>query len=156
LNKYAQGTTVSVTSSITEIRRTVVDRYGATAFSIAEDDSAIGVEFVCEGIQVRLTLPVPALSDKQFEARYSWQTTNESRKAKRDLEVKRLWRVLLMVVKTKLEMVAAGLDFKREFFPFIVLPDGHTVADHALPQVMKALQTGGGPPALLPRFEVKE
>lgn len=68
----------------------------------------------------------------------------------------RLWRVLLMVVKTKLEMVAAGLDFAREFFPFIVLPDGHTVADHALPQVMKALETGGGPPALLPRFDRAE
>jgi hypothetical protein len=101
-------------------------------------------------------LPVPGLFDNAFESRYQWQTTHDSRKVKRDAELKRLWRVLLMVVKTKLEMVDAGLDFTREFFPFIVLPDGYTVADHALPQVMKALETGGGPPALLPRFDHAE
>ena len=61
------------------------------------------------------------------------------------------WRALLLVVKAKLEAVEAEIaTFEEEFLPHIVLPNGRTVGEMALPEIERAYQGGRTPALLLP------
>jgi len=67
-------------------------------------------------------------------------------------EVRRRWRALALAVKAKLEVVASGIvGFDSEFMPYIVMPDGKTVAEHVSPSIAEAY-AGGKMKALLPKF----
>jgi len=59
------------------------------------------------------------------------------------------WRALSLVVKAKLEAVESGITtFEDEFLAHIVLPNGQTVGEQALPRVREAYATGGNVPLL--------
>ena len=50
---------------------------------------------------------------------------------------------LSAMVKAKLEAVDSGItSFEHEFMAHIVMPDGKTVSDHALPMIAAAYQSG--------------
>lgn len=60
------------------------------------------------------------------------------------------WRALLLVVKAKLELVAAGMTtIEREFLAQVVLPDGSILGDAIEPQIAEAY-ANGAMPRLLP------
>lgn len=59
------------------------------------------------------------------------------------------WRCLLLSIKAKLETVESGIStFETEFMPFTVLPNGQTVAQHALPYISEAYELKKMPPLL--------
>jgi hypothetical protein len=59
------------------------------------------------------------------------------------------WRALVLAIKAKLEAVEAGITtFETEFLAHIVLPDGRTVGEHAIPKLEETLR--GEIPRLLP------
>lgn len=59
-------------------------------------------------------------------------------------------RALALVVKAKLEAVAAGItEFDDEFLAHLILPNGTTVGDHVRPAIQHAYETGQMPTALL-------
>jgi hypothetical protein len=144
--RYAEGTTTTVPQSQAEIGRTL-ERYGAKSVAYAYEPGRAMVVFVAHDRQVRFVLDLPT-------DRAKFKTPR--RRAPADLqkaldgEVRRLWRSLAMAIKAKLEIVASDIStFEREFLAQIVLPDGTTVAEHALPAVAEAYRTGMVP-ALLP------
>jgi hypothetical protein len=66
---------------------------------------------------------------------------------------RRIWRVLALVIKAKLEAVDSGVvTFDEEFFAHFVLPDGVTIAERLLPELDKILS--GSTPRLLPESTV--
>ena len=69
----------------------------------------------------------------------------------RDQQVQRQrWRALLFCIKAKLESVEAKIEtFEEAFLAHVVLPDGKTVGEHALPAVA-AIYKGGQLTPLLP------
>jgi len=146
---YAEGTTVAVEKTRIEIEQTL-DRYGATGFAYgAEGGGADGgrrrVEFVAHGRRVRFDLTIPALKDKRFVgARDPWSGPNDSlRRDRWESEQRRLWRALLLGIKAKLEAVESGMAiFEEEFMANIVMPDGRTVGQHAMPAIARAYETG--------------
>jgi hypothetical protein len=108
-------------------------RHGATQYLQASDhepkkgETSSVVQFKMGDRMVRLRFGVPV---KPQEAR-------------------RKWRMILMIVKAKLEFVAdGGSTIEREFLADVLLPDGQTAGEWFAPQLKESYNTGGMPPLL--------
>jgi len=151
--RYAAGTEVPVDRSKAELERTLT-RYGATAFAYAWDVKRVMIGFSMHGRMIRFFLDMPDPESDEF-----WITpTGKGRTQKAasdayDQEVRRRWRALNLVIKAKLEAVESGIsNFDSEFLASILLPNGQTYGQFALPQVAEVYRTGEMP-ALLPSLE---
>jgi hypothetical protein len=62
------------------------------------------------------------------------------------------WRALALIIKAKFVAVEDGIvSIEEEFMPYVVLPDGRTVSEHAQPAIEAAYATGTmGPILTLP------
>ncbi len=129
---FAQGTKVPVDQTRLEIERTL-RRYGADRFMNFVESGRAGIVFELADRRVRFDLKLP---------------TDDDDRARK--EQRRLWRALLLCIKSKLESVDSGIEsFEEAFLSHVVMPDGKTVADHALPAV-KAIYQSGEMALLLP------
>lgn len=148
-SRYAEGTTVPPAKSQAEIGA-ILARYGAASVAFGYEPGRAMVGFVAHGRQVRFTVALPTdLKEFRRTATHRYRDDGQAQNAL-DAETRRLWRSLGMVIKAKLETVASGIaTFESEFLAQIVLPDGVTVGEHALPAVAEAYATGRVP-ALLP------
>ena len=147
---YAADTEVTSDRSRSEIERTLT-RYGATSFAYGWQESSAMVGFAAHGRQVRFVLPMPDRKSRDFTHTPSRGTLRSPSEATRAYEqaVRQRWRALALVVKAKLEAVEAGItSFEVEFAMHMVLPGGSTVADHVLPEIATAYETGRVRPRL--------
>ena len=86
---------------------------------------------------IKITVPMP--SPKTFKTPDAYAQ-----------EERRLWRALLLMIRSKLECVASGItSFEDEFLPYTVMGNGQTVADWARPQLNQLAEAGRMPPLLL-------
>jgi hypothetical protein len=151
MTRYAADTSVSQDRSRSEIEATL-KRYGATSFMYATMPTAAVVGFIIDSRQIRFALPMPDPQAKEFthtptkgdlrspEAAYkAWEQAGRQR-----------WRALALVIKAKLEAVAAGITtIEDEFLAHTVLPDGTTVGQFMRPQLAVAYETGSMPNTLM-------
>ena len=147
---YATGTVVPADRSRAEIER-VLTRYKATGFMYGWQDARALIAFEMENRRVKFLLPMP---DKLATSRTPKGRRRRGAAAVQayDQEVRRRWRALALAVKAKLEVVASGIvNFDEEFMPYIVMPDGKTVAEHVQQSIAEAYSTGKMK-ALLPSF----
>ena len=129
---YAAKTKVPVDRSKTEIERTL-KRYGADRFFYGAESGKAIIVFEARDRRLRFDLPLPEGDSP------------------RDQQAQRQrWRALLLCIKAKLESVEAKIEsFEEAFLAHVVLPDGKTVGEHALPAVA-AIYKGGHLTPLLP------
>lgn len=147
---YAADTTVTPERTRTELEK-LLQAHGASGFSYAWQDSTARVEFLIGGRHVRLTVPLPPASGFEFTATRQRRTA-ASAKAAHEKALRARWRALLLIVRAKLEAIATGVvDFDSEWLPYLVLPDGRTVAEVAVPEVVAAYSTGVTPQLLPPQ-----
>jgi hypothetical protein len=126
--RYAARTQVTVAKSKMEIEQ-LVARYGADQFVSGYDVDRAFVMFRAHGRGIRFVVATPP-GDQQEE--------------------RRLWRCLLLSIKSKLEVVESGIaTFEEEFLAHTVLPDGRTFAEWAEPQLDAAVGNGWMPSGLL-------
>lgn len=122
-NRFALKTKVPVVQTRNEIER-LVEQHGADQFvyfSHAARSAIIG--FRIAGRSMRITLPLPG---------------DEFQEDQRRQVERQMWRVLLLVVKAKLEAVAGGVStIEQEFLAWMVTGDGRTVGEIVLPQFKK-------------------
>jgi hypothetical protein len=150
MSRYAEGTSVNSSASRVEIERTLT-RYGATSFAYGWQDGQAAIGFVADGKQIRFVLPLPSRDERRFTHTPAKGTRRSPQQAEAAYEqaVRQSWRALALVIKAKLEAVAAGIvTFEEEFFAHIVLPSGETVFEQAAPAVEHALLTGQVKPLL--------
>lgn len=153
MGRYAEATSVSSEKSRADIERTL-NRYGADQFMYGwRGDSAL-VAFRLLNRQVRFILPMPSKEDAEF-------TTTETGRARKppaalaawEQATRQRWRALALVIKAKLEAVESGITvFDEEFLAHIVLPDGSTVGETAIPRIAAAYESGKMP-NLLPHLK---
>lgn len=139
--RYAQRTTVSAAKSKAEIEK-LVSRYGATQFMQGWRAGHAEIGFHCNGRLIRFDLPLP---DREEFAQDSLgrDRSQKALEAARDQEYRRRWRSLALVIKAKLEAVETGVTtFEQEFLAHIVLPNGQTVGESAIPAIEHAYATG--------------
>lgn len=154
--RYASQTSVSVEKSRAEIE-SVLARYGAERFAYATEPGRACVGFEIKDIgdtllAVRMTLPLPAKSERRFTHRtvYGKLTENPPEMVNKLWEqaCRSSWRSLCLVIKAKLEACAAGIStVEREFLADIVTPDGRTIGEIVRPQL--AATSNGVQPRLL-------
>ena len=149
-SRYASDTSVSADRSRAEIERTLT-RYGARGFMYGWDQDQAVLGFITRGRQVRFFLPMPDRSDPEFTRTPTGKPRSmTTAEAAYDQAVRQRWRALALVIKAKLEAVAAGIvTFDEEFLAHLVLPSGETVAQAIGPGIEEAYRTGVTP-ALLP------
>lgn len=137
--KYAQGTSVSVERSQTEINR-VLGKFGADQFINASNDDppAVLIGFRARKKLVRFHLPMPHPKDfkgTELQVEKQWQA-----------ECRRRWRALVLVLKAKLEAVESGITtFEEEFYSHIMMPGGQTIFEMTHAGVEKALASNKSP-----------
>lgn len=136
--KFAEGTEVPADRSKAEIERTLT-KFGADQFGYGwKADSAV-VVFRAQGRHLRFVLPMPTDSDLK----------GMKKDGAKERETRRRWRALNLCIKAKLEAVATGIEtFEESFMAHVVLPDGRTMAEAALPQIGQAYKDGKMPPLL--------
>ncbi|MET4144197.1 hypothetical protein [Arthrobacter sp. UYCo732] len=149
-SRYAQGTTVDSHTSRAEIERTLT-RYGATSFMYGWQDSRAALAFTADGRQVRFILPLPDRTERRFThtPAKNQRRTPEAAAKEYEAAVRQSWRALNLVVKAKLEAVAAGIvSFEAEFLAHIVLPNGKTIHEETEAGIETAYRTGAVKPLL--------
>jgi hypothetical protein len=144
---YARGTKVTVDRSIAELRG-IVSRHGGRNFSVTEDDEsprpAVAVLFAIDAKWVRFRQEMPA----RVAGFDGTGRGLAARRDRRESEVRRRWRVLVLRVKARLEEYRSGLSpFDEVLLPYCVLPDNRTVAEALGPQ-LEAVYRDGRMPAL--------
>lgn len=148
--RYAVGTSVSTERSRAEIE-TILRRYGAAGFLSGYDEDRAFIAFKMASRQVKFFMTLPSPADKRFTHSHGGRRKRYPDAAHREWEqgCRQQWRALALVIKAKLEAVAAGITiFESEFMAHIVLPDGKTVGEHVRPAIAQAYATGETPPLL--------
>lgn len=152
MGRYAQSTTVTSEKSRAEIERTLV-RYSADAFSYGWETERAVIQFRKDGKHIRFSLPLPDKNDRQFmftPARRQ-RRTQAAREEAYEQAVRQRWRALALAIKAKLESIESGIaTFEQEFLAYIVLPNGSTVGENALPVIEQAYLTGEMPDLIPP------
>lgn len=147
--RYARRTDVSADRSRTEIER-LLSNYGADAFAYGTDASRAMVQFRLRNRLVKFVVPLPTEDECGSSPAGRTRSTAQILVAV-EQETRQRWRALVLAIKAKLEAVESGIaTFDQEFLPYLVLPDGRTVAEATLPALEAAYETGKMPRALLP------
>lgn len=129
--RYAAETAVPVEKSRAEIE-SLLRRYGGTAFMSGWDQDRAYIAFMMHDRQVRFVLTLPDRTDRKFThtAAKGRLRAIDDQNAQWEQACRQSWRALALVIKAKLEAVAAGITvFEDEFLAHIVLPGGVTVGE---------------------------
>jgi len=143
MGKFAQGTPVKVEKSRAEIERMIV-RYGATSTAFMNGPDRAMIVFEAKDRRVMFRLPLTSQDDKRYlrDGRNHLRSQAERMRAW-EADCRQRWRALALVIKAKLEAVESGItSFEDEFMPYIVMPDGKTVADHVKPTIARVYDGG--------------
>src|SRR5690606_3888596 len=149
MTRYAAETSVSQDRSRAEIEATL-KRYGATSFMYASEPTAAMIGFRISDRMVKFVLPMPDPNSRDFTHHSRGQRTPDAALKAWEQAGRQRWRALALVIKAKLEAVAAGITtIEDEFLAHTVLPDGSTVGQFMQPQLAIAYEQGSMPTTLL-------
>ena len=145
---YAAKTAVGGDRSKSEIERTL-RRYGADQFVSGWESQGAVIMFRMNRRHIRFNLPFRAKEEFKVTAggRRRYYQTSVDRAHEQD--VRQRWRALALAIKAKLEAVHSGItSFEEEFLAHIMLPNGQTYGQFAIPQIETAYESKTMPPLL--------
>jgi hypothetical protein len=146
--RFAQGTTIDPAKSRIEIE-TLVTKHGATGHVSGWEGNLLRVMFTMNGRRIRFSVELPDATDRQFTHDGHRQLPPAQAKARFEQFVRERWRLLLFLIKGKLEAIRENAAiFEDEMLPYTVMPNGQTVAEWLNPQLEDSLQRNTMPPLL--------
>lgn len=129
--RFAEDTKVPVGQTQTEIKARL-RAAGAVEIAIFERSTGDAVLFKLGTCAYRVTIPLDPKSRDPGQ------------------DTRRAWRLMGLLIKAKLEAIREGATtVEREFLADMMMRDGHTVAEWALPQIEAAYAAGRMPTSLL-------
>ena len=129
--RYAARTEVSTGQSQGEVKD-MLKRAGSDQTAIYEDSDKAAVAFRIEGRYYRITVSI------------------KEKVANRAQEERVAWRLVVLLIKAKLEAVREGATtIEREFLADMITPDGRTVHEWTEEPLRMAYETGKMPEGLL-------
>ncbi len=136
---FAEKTKVPAERSKSEIRKILL-KYKATGFVFGEGNNKALVQFEMNGRRIKFVMPMPIKHQTKIKGGRNYGYVMGQEQV--DQETRRLWRCLVISIKSKLESVESGITtFEQEFMAHIVLPDGQTVGDVMIPQIEISYQS---------------
>ena len=148
MSLYAEDTKVPVERSQAEIIRLIADK-GGENWAIGGAKNHAVIVFEINQRRIHLDIPIPPENDFTHTQINHIRRSPAARKAKWEQERRRRWRTLLLMLKSKFEIIESGVrSWEQEFGLDILLPDGRTVGQFILPQVTSTYETGHMPPML--------
>lgn len=146
---YAENTAVSVDKSIGEIVA-LIRKAGAERIAQAEEPGYIAIQFFLQDRLLRFKVLFPTLDDIPTRTSNFRALTSNQRSERLAQRHRQRARALLLVIKAKLESVESGVEtFEEAFLANVVMPDGQTIGDKALPVIEQAYLTGETPALML-------
>jgi hypothetical protein len=140
--KFAEKTSVPIDRTKGEIEKTL-SKYHATGFVFGQTNDKAIVMFEMQQKRIKFILPL-AVAQKTKNTKGHVLSQIQT-----DQENRRLWRCLLLSIKSKLECVESGISsFEEEFLSHIVLPNGQTMGEYSIPQIKSGYQNNEMPPLL--------
>jgi hypothetical protein len=146
---YAQGTSVSVERTKGEIEG-LLSKAGADAFASATQIGKAMIQFRLQGRVIRFMLPLPDRNADKFKRRkkYSYMVNNSEEQAYKLWEqaCREKWRALFLSIKAKLYSIETGIEsFDSAFMAQVVMPNGKTMEELAVPMIAQAYERGSMP-----------
>lgn len=136
---YAVKTSVSIDRSQGEIRK-ILAKHGATGFAFGEQMQTSVVMFEMQSRRIRFILPMPPLQSNN---------ASTARVKKYEQLCRSRWRCLVLAIKSKLESVESGITtLEEEFLAHVVLPNGKTMGDVAIPEIESSYKNNTMPKLL--------
>lgn len=138
MGKYAATTSVPVSNSKQEIER-LLARYKAdqTLFFHEQDYSVL--QFRMRGRTLKFEVVVPPVKDFHKDDK-GYVRSEAGSLAAYTQEGRRRWRVLVLLLKAKLEVVDdEAVDFDSEFLANLVTSSGETVGEKLVPIINQTL-----------------
>jgi len=147
--QYANQTTVSPEKSRGEIEHTLTG-YGATGFMYGWHEGKAVIVFEFHSKRMRFTLDLPTEANAAITPQGRRRHGKAAILKAYEQEQRRKWRSLALSIKSKLVAVQDGIStVEYEFLANIIMPNGMTVGEWAVPQIDKAYESGNMPPLLL-------
>jgi hypothetical protein len=129
--RFAEDTAVPVSRTQDEIK-TRLRAAGANRIAVLESDDRSAVAFQIGQAMYRITVPTDAKAKNPQQ------------------DARRAWRLLGLLMKSKLEAVREGATtVEREFLADMLLYDGQTLSERMGPELQLAYQEGRMPSTLL-------
>lgn len=148
-HRYADDSKVPVERSEAEVK-TVLRRYGCYDITTGEyqGQSFIVAHYVKR--RIRITVNMPALTEFQFNTAGNKRSQTQAQQGW-SKEVRRQWRVLVLLLKAKFEAVHARPEiFDYEFLAYLVDPaTGRTIGEQIVPQIANAYEGHTNTPLML-------
>jgi hypothetical protein len=145
---YAKGTTVSINRSREELEQ-VLQRYGAEKFAYAWEQGAVQLAFHMEKRLFKFRVSLPLQEEFALTPSKRWIRSEADKVKAWEQGCREKWRLLLLVIKAKLEAVECGIStLEEEFLANIALPSGQTMGQWAKPEIERAYELGGELPLL--------
>jgi len=149
MSRYAADTSVSVENSRAEIERTL-RRYKADAFAYATEGTRASIMFRMNDRKIRFILQMPDRNNREFTHHSRGMRVHEAAEKAWEQACRQKWRALALVIKAKLEAVAADITtVEDEFLAHTILPDGSTVGQWAKTEIEEAIRIGRMPTSLM-------
>lgn len=113
---YAEKTQVPISRSRVQIENELT-RYGIQEYGIGHSPRGTGIIFRHNSKVYKMNVNEP--NEDEFDTQQKLEQAKRSR-----------WRLLLLCVKAKLNLIQSGQSsFEDEFLAYMALPDGSTMAD---------------------------
>jgi len=144
--KYAEKTKVPIGRSKERIENLLI-KSGIENFGYETNRKFAAIKFVYEGLSYMVGIKLQDITNEKF----THTSGGKLRKDKDSIfqgwmqEQKRLWRVLELVIKAKLELInEGGSSFEQEFLSGMLTRDGKPLILKLIPFIEQAKQTGQG------------
>lgn len=148
MRRYAQGTDVHPIRTRSEIE-SLVTKHGATGYVAGWHDNKARVMFEMRGRRIRFEIALLPVGDPRFTRRGYNVVPPAKAKAAFEQYEREQWRLLLMLIKGKLEAIRNNAAiFDDEMLAYTVMPNGQTVGEWLHPQLETHLQNNQMPPLL--------
>lgn len=146
---YAEGTTVPIEKSLAEINR-LLKKAGANRIAQVEDSTELAIQCFLRKRLLRFHVMLPPIDTIPRYTGNHRHLTDAQRNARMEQKHMQRARALLLVIKAKLESVESGVEtFDEAFLANVVMADGQTVAQKAIPQIASSYSDGNAPTQLL-------
>ncbi len=147
---YAKNTNVSVEKSQFEIKETL-RRHGAGRVGIIEDDDKATIAFEYKNLLIQISISFPPREKFRMSPNRRNRRSDDQMYKEWEQATRQKWRVLLLTIKAKLNAIEEGVTtLEHEFMAFVVMPNGVTFGDFAMPKLLEAAQSGQMPRLGLP------